>query len=284
MKNTLTIQERLKDLRTEKHLTMEELEKATGIPRSTIGKMENDNTVSMEYPAYITLANFYGVSTDYIFGLTDIKDNKNDVLSSLHLDDETIKILQSDSLNSRLLCEIIKNVYFQRFMSDMEIYVDDLVGMQIKTLNAIVANAREQLQGTLDINDTEHYIETLKVAEIDPDDYFGNMIANDIKEISKDIRQNHIKDAETADKENPINELIDATNDLLKDIKSETSADKPSLPSRKSIDPYLRIWAQTMKLKLHELTDEELDFLGNILMKHSTISSPKKPGRGRKKR
>ncbi len=284
MKNTLTIQERLKDLRTEKHLTMEELEKATGIPRSTIGKMENDNTVSMEYPAYITLAKFYGVSTDYIFGLTDIKDNKNDGISSLHLDDETIEILQSDSLNSRLLCEIIKNIYFQRFMSDMEIYVDDIVGMQIKTLNAIVANAREQLQRTLDVSDTEHYIETLKVSEIDPDDYFGNMLANDIKEIAKDIRQDHIKDAETADKENPINELIGSTNDLLKDINPNNEEEKTTLPSRKSIEPYLRVWAHALNLNLNKMTDEELDFLGNLLSKYSTVSSPKKPGRGRKKK
>lgn len=284
MKNTLTIQERLKDLRTEKHLTMEELEKATGIPRSTIGKMENDNTISMEYPAYITLAKFYGVSTDYIFGLTDIKDNKNDSISSLHLDDETIEILQSDFLNSRLLCEIIKNVYFQRFISDMEIYVDDIVGMQIKTLNAIVANAREQLQRTLDVNDTEHYIETLKIAEIDPDDYFGNMLANDIKEIAKDIRQDHIKDAETADKENPINELIGSTNDLLKDINPNNEEEKTTLPSRKSIEPYLRVWAHALNLNLNKMTDEELDFLGNLLSKYSTVSSPKKPGRGRKKK
>ena len=33
-----------------------------------------------------------------------------------------------------------------------------------------------------------------------------------------------------------------------------------------------------------KMTDEELDFLGNLLSKYSTVSSPKKPGRGRKKK
>ena len=38
----LTLQEKLKDERTNRHMTLAELEKATGIARATLGKYESD--------------------------------------------------------------------------------------------------------------------------------------------------------------------------------------------------------------------------------------------------
>ncbi|RAZ91132.1 XRE family transcriptional regulator, partial [Klebsiella oxytoca] len=38
----LTLQEKLKDERTSRHMTLAELEKATGIARATLGKYESD--------------------------------------------------------------------------------------------------------------------------------------------------------------------------------------------------------------------------------------------------
>ena len=43
MQVTLTIQERLKDLRTEKGLSLEELSKETGISKSALAKYESDD-------------------------------------------------------------------------------------------------------------------------------------------------------------------------------------------------------------------------------------------------
>ena len=42
MEIRLTFQERLKDLRTERGMTLSDLEKATGISRSALGKYESD--------------------------------------------------------------------------------------------------------------------------------------------------------------------------------------------------------------------------------------------------
>ena len=39
----LTIQERLKDLRTERRMTLEQLSKATGLSRAALGKYESDD-------------------------------------------------------------------------------------------------------------------------------------------------------------------------------------------------------------------------------------------------
>ncbi len=61
---------RLKELRTEKGLSQEQLSKATGISRSVIGYWENGK----KHPsstAIITLAKYFEVSSDYLLGITD---------------------------------------------------------------------------------------------------------------------------------------------------------------------------------------------------------------------
>ena len=55
--------------------------------------------------AIATLADFYGVSTDYLLGLTENKNHPNTELQSLHLSDDMVELLSSGKINNRLLCE-----------------------------------------------------------------------------------------------------------------------------------------------------------------------------------
>lgn len=54
MKVTLTIQEKLKDLRTERGLTLEQLEKQTGISRSALGQYETDEYKDISHTSIVT--------------------------------------------------------------------------------------------------------------------------------------------------------------------------------------------------------------------------------------
>ena len=66
----LTIQERLKDLRVERGLTLEQLAEQTGLSKSALGKYEADDFKDISPFSIVTLAKFYGVSTDYLLGMT----------------------------------------------------------------------------------------------------------------------------------------------------------------------------------------------------------------------
>jgi transcriptional regulator with XRE-family HTH domain len=66
MKQGITIQERLKDLRTERHLKLEELAELTQISKSALGSYENDVKKEISHKSILKLAEFYGVSTDYL--------------------------------------------------------------------------------------------------------------------------------------------------------------------------------------------------------------------------
>ena len=70
MKQGITVQERLKDLRTEQHLKLEELAAVTGISKSALGSYENDEFKEISHKNLVELAKFYGVSTDYLLCLT----------------------------------------------------------------------------------------------------------------------------------------------------------------------------------------------------------------------
>ncbi len=61
MHTKLSIPERLKDLRVDKHLTLEQLAEQTGLSKSALGKYENDDYKDISPFAIATLAEFYGV-------------------------------------------------------------------------------------------------------------------------------------------------------------------------------------------------------------------------------
>ena len=90
MNGATTIQERLKDLRLNKRLKLEELAEQTGISKSALGSYEKDDYKEINHGNLILLADFYGVSLDYLFCRTENRAEINTPLRELHL-----KVLQA---------------------------------------------------------------------------------------------------------------------------------------------------------------------------------------------
>lgn len=195
----LSIPERLKDLRIECHLTLEQLAEQTGLSKSALGKYETDDFKDISPFAIAELAAFYGVSADYLMGLTETKNHPNTALHELHLSDDMIAILKSGILNNRLLCEIVTHEDFRRFLVDAEIYIDHIADMRINDMNAILAAVRQRIMQYKDIDNSDLYVRTLEVAQVHEDEYFEHIFATDIGAILKDIRDKHKSDSTTAD-------------------------------------------------------------------------------------
>ena len=138
MQVKLTIQERLKDLRVERGLTLEQLAEQTGLSMSAFGKYETDDFKDISPFSIVTLAKFYGVSTDYLLGMTETKNHPDTELNALHLSDDAIEVLKAGKFNHRLLSEMLCHKDFQRMMLDAEIYVDRIADMRINDMNAML--------------------------------------------------------------------------------------------------------------------------------------------------
>ena len=199
MQPKLTIQERLKDLRVERSLTLEQLSAETGISKSALGKYEADDFKDISPFSMVELAKFYGVSTDYLLGLTEQKNHPNTELDALHLGDDAIEVLRTGKFNHRLLSELICHKNFQRFMLDAEIYVDRIADMRVNDMNAVLKAVRQMALMKNGGNENDLHLRTLEVAQIREDEYFGSLIADDLKGILRDIREQHRPDTMTAD-------------------------------------------------------------------------------------
>lgn len=134
----LTIQERLKDLRVECGLTLEQLAEQTHLSKSALGSYEADDFKDISHYALIKLAKFYGETADYLLGLSETKNYPNADLAYLRLSDDMIELLKIGLVDNSLLCEMAAHPDFPRLMADLEIYVNGITGKQVQSANAIV--------------------------------------------------------------------------------------------------------------------------------------------------
>ena len=261
MQPKLTIQERLKDLRVERGLTLEQLSAETGISKSALGKYEADDFKDISPFSMVELAKFYSVTTDYLLGLTEQKNHPNTELDALHLGDDAIEVLRTGKFNHRLLSELICHKDFQRFMLDAEIYVDRIADMRVNDMNAVLEAVRQMalMKNGGDANDL--HLRTLEVAQIREDEYFGSLIASDLKDILRDIRSEHRPDTMTADETS----LVATVQGQLQDAMNfEGSVEEKKI----------RAYLATIGLDYDALTKGEFVSLIGILKKSKYMKNP----------
>ena len=222
MKCKLTLPEKLKDLRVEHGLSLEQLADATGISRSALGTYETDETREIGGENLRTLAEYYHVSADYLLGITDTKKAADADLSALKLDDDTVRLLKDGNFNHRLLCEIIKHPAFEKYMADIEIYVNGIATSQIHTLNSLVDFARQQVMENHHPDEYEYAQRELNACYVDEYEFFQHVIQSDLGEIIKDLRKSHAGETETAP-ETSIVESIKSDLETYKNFKGSRS-------------------------------------------------------------
>lgn len=165
----LSIQERLKDLRVEHGLTLEQLAEQTGLSKSALSSYETEEYKDISHYALIKLAGFYGVTTDYLLGLAETRNHPNVESHELHLSDEMIELLKSEKINTLLLCEMAVHKDFVKLLADMEIYVNGVAGRQIQVANALVDAARASVMGKYNPSENDPYMRQLAAAHFDDD-------------------------------------------------------------------------------------------------------------------
>ena len=178
MKNQLSIQEKLEDLRKERDLTQDVVASAVGITGSTLSKYENKENKEYNIAILNKLADYYGVSLEWLVGNTEAKESSQTEIDTLFLDDETIELLKSGRFNNRLLCEIIKHPDFIKLMTDTEIYVDGIATMQIKNMNDWLDAVRLKIIQQKNPDSNDLYLKVLESSHIQEEEYFFHTVRN----------------------------------------------------------------------------------------------------------
>ena len=264
----LSIQERLKDLRVERGLTLEQLAEQTHLSKSALGSYEADDFKDISHYALIKLAKFYGVTADYLLGLSETKNHPNADLADLRLSDDMIELLKSGRVDNSLLCELATHPDFPRLMADLEIYVNGTAVKQVQSANAIVDTMSATIMKQRNPGLTDPQLRQLIAAHIDDDSFCRYIIQQDISEIAADLRETHREDFFSVPEDNPLKGLLEAATE---------NASPDSDPEQAS----LAFICKRLRLNFKKLSGEEKKWLKKISEKSDLLKNPN-PQRGRK--
>jgi len=260
----LSIQERLKDLRVERGLTLEQLAEETHLSKSALGSYEGDDLKDISHHALIHLAKVYEVTVDYLLGRSKTKNHPNADLADLHLSDDMIGLLKSGLVDNSLLCELATHPDFPRLMADLEIYVNGVAVKQVQTANAIVETIMKQYNPGL----TDPQLRQLIAAHIDDDSFCRYVIQQDISKIALDLREAHKDDFFSVPEDSPLEDFLQA---------AEETAKEDSDPEQAA----MMFICKRLKLNYKKLSEEEKKWLKRIAQKSDLLKNPN-PQRGRK--
>ena len=110
---------RLEHLRARKGVSDAELAKVFGINRSTMGRILKGETEKVSSQMIIDAAQYFGVSTDFLLGLTDMPDPMNHPVESFGLTEGAAKAILSEDVNIGILNRLLENLRFCQLTQTM---------------------------------------------------------------------------------------------------------------------------------------------------------------------
>ena len=110
---------RLEHLRVRKGVPDAELAKVFGINRSTMGRILKGETEKVSSQMIIDAAQYFGVSTDFLLGLTDMPDPMNHPVESFGLTEGAARAILSEDVNIDMLNRLLENLRFCQLTQTM---------------------------------------------------------------------------------------------------------------------------------------------------------------------
>lgn len=175
----------------------------------------------------------------------------------------------------------------------MEIYVDNHAGTMIHEVNSYVTGIRKLIMEKAGVSADDFYMKTFEKAVIDDSAYFGDLLEGSIKNIARDIREDHKKDWDTGDEEHISDKYIASIKELWEQINnSEPGASNNDASVNMAEDEALTMvdkatvlhWSKKFDLNFAKLTPEETRTLLQIITKASRNPLIKQPSKGRGKK
>ena len=110
---------RLEHLRARKGVSDAELAKVFGINRSTMGRILKGETEKVSSQMIIDAAQHFGVSTDFLLGLTDMPDPMNHPVEEFGLTVPAARAILSEDVHKEMLNRLLENQRFGQLTHTM---------------------------------------------------------------------------------------------------------------------------------------------------------------------
>ena len=139
------IRERLEDLRNRRKLTLKEVSEKTGIDYSTLSRIENGNVKKVGDDALLKLARFFGVSTDFLLGITNLPDKKNYTIEELGLSPDAARNLYTGAVENRVINLLLVHPDFAALTNLIADYLDDRMAVGLAAQHQLYDSISEMM-------------------------------------------------------------------------------------------------------------------------------------------
>ena len=146
-----TLAERVRDLRRADNLTMEQLADKIGINKSTISRIENGDPVMSDIA--LAISNHFGVSMDYLFGLSDDRTTVNYDLKSLGISPAVAEKLYKEEIDADVVNMLLEHQDFGDFSIALALYFTDAIATNARIHNTV---CDEVSRININFNDTNN--------------------------------------------------------------------------------------------------------------------------------
>ena len=212
-----SIGERIKHLQKRKGMTDTELAKVLHIDRTTLKRIIEGGTEKVSSQVIIDTAQYFGVSTDFLLGLTDMPDPMNHPVESFGLTEGAATAILNEDVNIGMLNRLLENLRFCQLTQTMAYALEPDQTAGVMSYDNILAHGEslflEYMAPSVKIK-RELKKDSQKIAAkvIDPNTVGNGQMLEEFRAVIQQIR----KDMKM---EKPLS--IPVTRELLKEMDNE---------------------------------------------------------------
>ena len=144
-----TVRQRIQDQLKERKITQGELAAAIGLADSSLSRFLSEKTDKIGDEYIIKIADFLGVSTDFILGQTDFPERRNYDIGELGLSYKAAMALYTRDVDTDVVNRILENPQFPEITRMISRYFKDTIAEGFAVQNAML-DTLQQLTGTVD--------------------------------------------------------------------------------------------------------------------------------------
>ena len=144
-----TVRQRIQELIKERKITQAELAAEIGMAESSLSRFLSEKTDKIGDEYIIKIADFLGVSTDFILGQTDFPERRNYDIEELGLSYKAAMALYTREVDTDVVNRILENPQFPEITRMISRYFKDTIAEGFAVQNAMWGTL-QQLTGTVD--------------------------------------------------------------------------------------------------------------------------------------
>ena len=196
---------RIKHLKERKGIHDSDLAKVLHIDKSTLKRIENGGIEKVSPQVIIAAAQHFGVSTDFLLGLTDMPDPMNHPVESFGLTEGAARAILNEDVNIGMLNRLLENLRFCQLTQTMAYALEP-----------------DQTAGAMTINNILAYGESVFLRIMNP----SRETKKEMKKASQEIAS-QIIDPNTVGNGRMVEEFMGVIQQIRKEMKMEKP---PSVP------------------------------------------------------